>query len=127
MVSIGSTFLAIGDVERAAECLLGAIDVDSSNADAYYYLGIISITNKQFENAVELFGQVLDIQPKHVGALRDSALSYLSMGEFVKASERIKKALDLDGEDRQLRLLSRRIYFGLAAKQIFDFFRRLRH
>ena len=65
--------------------------MDSSNADAYYYLGLVSTTKGLFEQAAEFFSHTLDINSEHVGALRDSAVVYLTMGRCADAAERIKR------------------------------------
>ncbi len=118
LASIGSMFLAIGDLEYATECLLQAIEIDSSNAEPYYYLGIVGVMTKHFKDALEFFGHALDINPEHVGALRDSAVAYLSTKRTAEALERIKKATALESGDSQLKRLGRRIRLIQATERI---------
>ncbi|MGA1979383.1 MAG: tetratricopeptide repeat protein [Sedimentisphaerales bacterium] len=121
LVSMGSMFLRIGDMDYATHCLLKVIDIDCANADAYYYLGLVSAIKGRFEEAVEFFGNALDIKPGDVRALRDSAVVYLGMGRLTDAVERIKKALVLAGEDPYLRMLDRRVRVVQATGRIADF------
>jgi tetratricopeptide (TPR) repeat protein len=121
LVSMGSMFLDVGDENYAMHCLLRAIDIDCANADAYYYLGLVSAMRGRFENAVEFFGHALDIKPEDIRALRDSAIVYLGMGRLTEAAERIKKALDSAGEDSQLRKLNRRIRLVQVTGRVADF------
>jgi tetratricopeptide (TPR) repeat protein len=121
LVSMGSMFLGVGDMDYATHCLLRVIDIDCANADAYYYLGLVSAIKGRFEDAVEFFGHALDIRPRDVCALRDSALVYLGMGRLAEAAERIKRALDSAGDDSQLKALSRRVRLVQATGRIADF------
>jgi tetratricopeptide (TPR) repeat protein len=121
LLSMGSMFLRIGDIDYATHCLLRVIDIDCANADAYYYLGLISAIKGRFEDAVEFFGHTLDIRPRDVRALRDSAVVYLRMGRLNDAADRIVKALDSAGDDSQLKALSRRVRLVQAAGRIADF------
>jgi tetratricopeptide (TPR) repeat protein len=114
-------FLGVGDMDYATHCLLRVIDIDCANADAYYYLGLVSAIKGRFEDAVEFFGHALDIRPRDVCALRDSALVYLGMGRLTEAAERIKRALDSAGDDSQLKALSRRVRLVQATGRIADF------
>ncbi len=121
LVSMGSMFLGVGDMNYATHCLLRVIDIDCANADAYYYLGLVSTIKGRFEDALEFFGHALDIRPTDVYALRNSAIVYLKMGRLTKAAERIKKALDLAGDDSQLKALDRRVRLVQATGRIADF------
>ncbi|GAI29365.1 unnamed protein product, partial [marine sediment metagenome] len=126
LVSMGSMFLMIDELDYATHCLLGVVDIDCANADGYYYLGLASAVKGQFEDAAEFFCHTLDIRPEHVPALRDSAVIYLAMGRLADAADRIKKALALAGDDSQLRSLNRRVSLAQTAERIVDFLCRLR-
>jgi tetratricopeptide (TPR) repeat protein len=102
-------FLTIGDLGCATHCLLRAIDIDSANADAYYYLGLTSTLKGELEEAAELFTHALDIQSEHIGALRDSAFVYLAMGKLNDATNRINKARSLAVDSMEINTLDRRI------------------
>ncbi|MFA5252976.1 MAG: tetratricopeptide repeat protein, partial [Phycisphaerae bacterium] len=121
LVSMGSMFLGVGDLDYATHCLLKATDIDCANADAYYYLGLVNAIKGRFEDAMEFFGNALDIRPTDVCALRDSALVCLGMGRLAEASERITRALELAGDDLQLKALSRRVWLAQATGRIADF------
>jgi len=126
LASMGSMFLAIGDLDYATQCLMRAVDIDCANAKAYYYLGLVSATKGQFEDAAEFFAHTLDIRPKHIAALRDSALIYLTMGRLTDAAARIKKALCLADDNPQLKMLDRRIRLLQATEKIRNFLFRLK-
>jgi len=126
LVSMGSMFLTIGDLDLSVDCLLRAVSLDCANANAYYYLGLVSAMNKRFEDAAEFFGHTLDIKPRDVRTLRDSAVVYLAMGRLADAAERIKRALALAGDDVQLKLLDLRVQLAQLIKRIRDFLWRRR-
>lgn len=125
LVSMGSMFLAIREPHYAIHCLLRAVDINSTNANAYYYLGLASVVSGCLDDAVEFFGHTLDIRPNDVRALRDSAIVYLAMGRLADATKRINKAKSLASHDRQLRTLESRIWLAKVREQIVDFLRRL--
>jgi tetratricopeptide (TPR) repeat protein len=106
LVSLASMFLTIGEFDLSIHCLLEAIDLDCVNADAYYYLGLVSTNKERFESAVEFFAHALDIDSNHIGALRDSAFTYLKMGKLEKAAERINKAIELTDNDSEVNALA---------------------
>ena len=126
LVSMGSMFLAIGDIGYATRCLLKAVEIDSANADAYYYLGVISATKGEFKDAAELFSHTLDIKSDYIPALRDLASVYLTMGKLSDAAERIGKARALDGDDPHLKKVERTIIAARISSRIINSFRRLR-
>jgi tetratricopeptide (TPR) repeat protein len=126
LVSMGSMFLAIGDLGCATHCLLRAVDIDYANADAYYYLGVISVTKGEFEDAAELFAHTLDIKSEHIPTLRDSASVCLTMGKLTEAAERISKARALDGEDPQLKRIERAIFLARLRQRIVSSLSRFR-
>ena len=120
-VSMGSMFLRIGDLDYATHCLMRAVDIDCANTDAYYYLGLVSAIRGRFEAAVDFFDQTLEYKGEQIGALRDSALVCLTMGRLHEAAKRAKKALALDRDNSQLKVLNRRVRLLQAAERIRDF------
>jgi len=121
LVSMGSMFLRMGDLDYATQCLLQAVDIDRVNADAYYYLGVVRTIKGALGDAAEFFAHTLDIQSGHVLALRDSAFVYLAMGRLANAAERIKKARSLADNDSLLKALGWRVSLAQLQKRIGDF------
>ena len=118
LISMGSMLLAIKDLDNAVHCLLRAVDIDSSNPDAYYYLGLVSALKGQLEDSAEFFGHALDINPEHISALKDSAVISLVTGRLDNANDRIKKALNLDSSDSRLKTINRRIRTASTIERI---------
>ena len=123
---MGSMFLAIDEVDLSTHCLLRAVDIDCANADAYYYLGLVSAMRGRFEDATEFFEHTLDIRPEHVSALKDFAFAYIAMGRLTEAAEKISKARSLAGDDSQLRALDRKVWLAQVIERVTDFFSRFK-
>jgi tetratricopeptide (TPR) repeat protein len=123
---MGSMFIEIDDLAQAMHCLMRAIEVDDTNADAYYYLGIVSALQGNCKNAAELFAHGLDIRGEHVPTLRDSASVCLAMGRLTDADARIKKARSLDAGDVQLKKIERAIALARTKQRIMGAIRRFR-
>ena len=126
LVSMGSMFLKIGELDYATHCLLRAVDIDCAHADAYYYLGAVRAIKGAFSEAAEFFAHALDIRGKHIPTLRDSAFVYLAMGRLADAAKSIEKARSLAGNDAELKALCRRIHLAQVRRRITDFLRRFR-
>ena len=126
LVSMGSMFLRIDELDYATHCLLRAVDIDCANADAYYYLGAVRVMKGAFGDAAEFFAHALDIRSEHIPTLRDSAFVYLAMGRLADAAKSIEKACSLAGDDAELKALCRRIHLAQARQRITDFLCRFR-
>ncbi|MFW5867546.1 MAG: tetratricopeptide repeat protein [Armatimonadota bacterium] len=60
--------------------------------------------NGEYEQAIELYQQILDEQPEDAEALWGLGLSQMNIGEFDEALERISQAAEIE-PDNQLYLL----------------------
>ena len=125
-VSMGAMFLTMDDLDYATHCLMKAVNIDCANADAYYYLGIVSSLKGWFEDALDFFTQTLEYNDKHVCALRSSALLYLNMNRLNDASERIEETLSLEKDNTYLKILQRKVQILLAIEQIRSFLHRIK-
>jgi tetratricopeptide (TPR) repeat protein len=124
LMSMGTMFLRIDDLDRAMQCMLRVLDIDSTCSEAYYYLGLASAIDGRFEDASEFFGHALDISPEHTCALRDSAIVHLAMGKSAYACEQIRKARLLDADDPALKSIERSVKIAHLRTRVRDFFRR---
>jgi tetratricopeptide (TPR) repeat protein len=105
LVSMASMFLAIEDPDHASQCLLRAVGLDMRSADAYYYLGVSAANKSQFADAERFFSRALELDRDHLGALRDSAFTFLAAGQAPQATVRIARARTLLPTDCELRML----------------------
>jgi tetratricopeptide (TPR) repeat protein len=133
LVSLGSMFIALDDLDAAAGCFLRAINLDAANANASYYLGLVSSLRGRLEQADKFLNQTLEICPEHILALKDSAIVQLAMGRTDSAAEQIKKAADLAKllpgpgcKMSQLSAVKRKIILARTAGRITDFLTKLK-
>jgi Flp pilus assembly protein TadD len=98
-------FLTLGDNDHAIGCLLRASNYDMANPDAHYYLGVGAANKGHLDDASHFFAHALELHAEHVGALRDSAFTYVAAGQMDKAAERIRRARALLPTDCELRML----------------------
>jgi tetratricopeptide (TPR) repeat protein len=118
LVSMGSMFIEIEDLTQAMHCLMRAIEMDGANADAYYYLGVVSALQDNFNNAAELFSHALELRGDHISTLRDSASVCLALGRLTDADARIKKARRLDDNDMALKKIERSIIVARTKQRV---------
>ena len=125
LVSMASMFLTLDDVDRGINCLLRALNMDKGNAEAYYYLGLAHISKIRLETAEEFFLQSLDINPRHVGALKASAHVNVAMGRPDIAAVRIAQARALSPNDRELVAFARRLQLSKIPRRVTGWLCRL--
>jgi tetratricopeptide (TPR) repeat protein len=118
LVSMGSMFLSIEEVDYAMHCLLRAVDIDCLNADAYYYLGNASAMKNEYNDSVDFFVHALGIRPNHVPTLRDLALVYLKMDKLTDAAKSINKARSLAPDDQELKELGRQVFAARIKQRV---------
>jgi tetratricopeptide (TPR) repeat protein len=102
------------DLDHASHCLMRAMEVDGSNAEAHYYLGVISALKGLFRESEGFFSQALQIKSDHIPTLRESAWLHLQEGRFSDALQRIGQARVHGSDDASVRELDRRIRFQAA-------------
>ena len=98
--------LACSDLDNAVHCLLKAVDIDHTRADAYFYLGVASATRDNLEDAQEFFTHALELDKAHGPALLGLARVSLSQGDSGQASEFLTRARTISPTDPQRRKLS---------------------
>jgi tetratricopeptide (TPR) repeat protein len=114
------------ELDYATHCLLKAVDINSSNADAYYYLALADAIKGRLQNAAKFFAHSLDIRPDDIRTLCDSAAVYVAMGLPDDAAQRIEKARALAPDDVRLKKFSRRIRLAQKAEKLEHFLTRVR-
>ena len=124
LISMGSMFLTLGKLDLATHCLLRALENTPNNADAYYYLGLVSMLKEEFQNAAQFFTHATDINPEHIEALKNLAFAHLKTGRLTEAQREIEKVIAMENSEK-LKTLSRKIKIEKLKKQIKNFLWRL--
>ena len=137
LVSMASMFLIMAEeadgeekddvLDYAAHCLLRALDIDSDDADAHYYLGLANAIKGRLEDAVEFFAHALDINPQHVLAIRDSAAVCLMMHRLEEATEILERGTLAVGDHSELRDIRSKVRRSQITKQLADLFGHKKH
>ncbi len=132
LVSMASMFLMIAEktegedkddtLDYAANCLLRALDIDSSDADAHYYLGLANAIKGRLDDAIEFFTCAMEINPQHILAIRDSAVVYLALNRLADATETIERGTLIMGDHPQLKDIRRKVRRSQITKQLADLF-----
>ena len=126
LVSMGSIFLKLGDLDFASNCLLRAIDLDNLCDDAFYLLGCVNIIKQKQENAQELLSEAIEKNPENTVALKELAHLLLISGDFQQASDIINQLKQMTPADRQLKKLERLYRTKAAVQDLSDLFSRFK-
>jgi tetratricopeptide (TPR) repeat protein len=126
LISMGSVFLELGELDYATNCVLKALDIDAYNLQANYYLGCINVLNGRPEEASVFFVKALDIDGEHLPSLKQSAYLDIIFARFESAAEKIKKAQRLCPKDGDLKKLHRELAVSNTKEKVSDFLGRFK-
>ena len=115
LTSMGTMFIELDQPDSASNCLLKAIDYDSSNKHAFYYLGLLLASDDRLTKAAEFLTCAIDLDDKFTDAFRHLAMVYMSMGHYDQAALQIAQASKSIGnkntnDSRKIKKLSRKIH-----------------
>jgi len=88
------------DFQKAAEEFKTATIIDSQNPDAFNNLGFAYTNLGRFDEALEAYGKVDEIQPGNVAAKINSGVIYFNRDEFQRAKELFQEALEVEPENK---------------------------
>jgi tetratricopeptide (TPR) repeat protein len=86
---------AIEEIEQVASAM-------PDQADLKMQLALYYLVDKQMDNAIRVYSDVLDLQPGHFNALQARGDAYLNMGKHAEAIVDFNRALKLKPEDTTL-------------------------
>jgi predicted O-linked N-acetylglucosamine transferase (SPINDLY family) len=90
-----------GAVAEAAACYTEVLRADPANADAHYYLALISCQHGRFAEGAELAGKSLALDPEHVRALVLLGRAFNALGRPDEALVSLERAIALAPETAQ--------------------------
>jgi tetratricopeptide (TPR) repeat protein len=79
-----------------------AIGADTKDKRAYYELANLYRAHGAYADAVKLYQKQLEVEPKHVPALKGLALAYLAQGNEVRMTAALNQARDLRGSAQEV-------------------------
>jgi tetratricopeptide (TPR) repeat protein len=97
----GALCATYGNDRAAVKYFQKAISIDLNRSDAYFEQGISYGQLGDFDKAVTLVNQAIEMEPQNGLYLYGRGRIYLLSGKQEKAMEDIKKAAELDDEDAQ--------------------------
>ena len=96
-LEISDNFLEINDIKNGFKSLKTCLALDGKNTEAIYRLGQIYLTIKQYDQAIEEFNKILEINPEDLKALNMLGVTYKrELKDSVKAIQYFERAYQLD-------------------------------
>lgn len=98
-VILGSSYLLTDQLDFSKSNFLIVKNLQPKFFLAHYYLGLIYLIQKKYDDALQAFNNVLMISPKVKEALLNIAVILHLKGDLEKAKEKALKAIDSDPTD----------------------------
>ena len=95
-VHMGQAAQKNGQPEAAAGYYIQALELDLHHAQALHWLAMLRAKQQRFAEALELFQQLIDIDPNDATAHGDMGLVLFYLGRSAEALQRLDQALFLD-------------------------------
>ncbi len=95
--TLAKGYLAEGKTEKSVGCYRQAIQLNSQLWEAYYGLGQISSSQKQWEEAVGYYRQAVELNNQSIGGYYGLGQGLAEKGEWQEAIACYRKVIELDG------------------------------
>jgi tetratricopeptide (TPR) repeat protein len=99
--TVGQLYLEERDFERAEEALERAVEADPGNPERLNDLGVALLYQNRLDEALEVFGAVLEISPAYAPAHFNLALCHLARNDDAAAEAELDAFLVLRPDDPQ--------------------------
>lgn len=83
----------------------------SIDIEELFLEGARILTLKKFDEALEIFNKVLEIDPNHIKALEARAVIYMQKGEIELAENDLEKAINIEPENARLYYRLGQVYY----------------
>ena len=97
----GMSALKLGLLEDAYKGLFAARNLDSTNFEAAFNLGVLEFQRKNYEKAVQLLNQARIQDPEHAPTLRTLGHAFFRLKKNKEAMTHIRKAIELAPDDKE--------------------------
>lgn len=91
---VGQDYVLLADWPEADKWTLRAVQMDPTNADAWYSLGRIRYSEQRFSDALSCFQRALKLAPKSVKAENNLGLTYEALNQTDAAVEAYRQAIE---------------------------------
>jgi len=115
--NLGRNLLEKGSSERAKEEFMKSIQLDPDHADAHIALGMIYLKEKNPKEAIQLFERGIGLNPDSRQGFIGMALALESMGENLKAIEKLEGLLKKGQEMPEIHYHLGRLYEKQGQKE----------
>ena len=95
----GKKYYHEGRLQEAVNTLKKAIKRDQGDADAWYFLGLTYVKQRQFKDATKAFETAAKLKPDWAAAHSGLAYSYLTRNKFIDSWRESQRAIELDAKN----------------------------
>ena len=92
----GKSLLALGQFEKAQQCLVKAHQLDGSDPEIVKDIGNIFNTIKNYQEALKYYNFAIKINPNYAPAINNLGLIAKQQGDLQVAKQLVERARDLD-------------------------------
>ena len=96
---IGLSYKGIGDINKAIEYFIKALELNENEVNIYNELGICLFSIGNFEEAIEIFTRGVEIDRKDYKIICNRGIAYFQLGMIEKSIEDIDKAYKINPQD----------------------------
>jgi len=94
-VKEGRRLLSVGMNDEAQETFERAIRKDKKNFEAWFYLGNMYVTNREYEKSMEYYEHAIELKPDYARAWYNLGMAWFYLNDREKACYHWKQAEDL--------------------------------
>jgi Flp pilus assembly protein TadD len=87
-------YVLLGSYGDASKWLTRSLQENPKDAQAWYYLGRAKYNENRFEEALQAFGQCLELEPRDIKAQSNLGLSYAGLNRVAEAQAAFLKAIE---------------------------------
>ena len=102
---LGNMLSRRGDVENGIKYLEQAVKLNPDYIDAWFNLGAICYDNHLFEASIKYYQQANKLKPNDEDIIYGIAASQFAMQQFDKSLENCKKALEINKQNKNAKIL----------------------
>lgn len=93
------SFYQEGNLDKARVEVKNVLQINPNNADARYYLGLISEADKDYRGAFQNYNAAIENDPQHVSALNKVTEFYMASKDIDNALEKANVVLAIDSKN----------------------------
>lgn len=116
LINKGQELFNKGSVTEAERYFLKAIKLNPKEPQAYHFLGMIYMRQKEFEGAIEVLKMAICLNALNDTALNNLGLAYFNLNKYEEAIENFNKSIQLNDK-----IAHRFVNLGLAHQGLKDY------